>query len=149
VRANGNPSIGLLLQEGAEHSATFRRLVETIDATDGLVYVEHGRCGHQVRACLALTVHVAGPHRMLRIVVDPRRDHDELLAAIGHELQHAIEALSDPHVTDDHTIYNFFSRLAPTDNGRFETTAAIDVGLDVFAELRAASRLLRVLRAAR
>jgi hypothetical protein len=135
VRANGDQSVALLLQEAADRSATFRRLVAMIDATDGLVYVESGRCGHKVRACLALSVRVAGPSRILRVLVDTHRDHDELLSAIGHELQHAIEALNDPHVTDDLTIYHFFERIAPTDKGRFETEAAIQVGLDVMAEL--------------
>lgn len=140
VRANGDQSIAALLQEGTLRSATFQRLVARIDASDGLVYVEHGQCHHQVRACLALTVRVAGPSRMLRIVVDTRRDHDELLAAIGHELQHAIEALGDSHVTDDMTIYNFFRRIAPTDKGRFETEEAIEIGLNVMSELRAGVR---------
>lgn len=140
VRPNDSPLLARLLDEGANRSATFRRLVETIDQTDGIVYVQEGRCGHHVRACLALTVQVAGPHRVLRIVVDPRRDRDELIAAIGHELQHAVEALSDPHVRNDATIYSFFDRIGPTDRGRFETQAAIRIGFDTLAELRARQR---------
>jgi hypothetical protein len=140
VRPNDNPAIARLLDEGTTRSATFRRLVETIDATDGLVYVQEGRCGHNVRACLALSVQVAGPNRILRIVVDTRRDHDELIAAIGHELQHAVEVLSDPHVRNDPTIYFFFDRIGPTARERFETRAAIRAGTAVLAELRARQR---------
>ena len=84
-----------------------------------------------------LTVRVAGPNRILRILVDTRRDHDELLASIGHELQHAVEALSDPHVTDNRTICFFFDRIGSFRLGRFETHAAIQAGLKVSAELRA------------
>jgi hypothetical protein len=140
VRANSAPAIAALLREGADRSTTFRRLVAQIDATDGLVYVESGQCHHQVRACLALTVRTAGPSRILRILIDSHRDHDELIAAIGHELQHANEALADSHVTSDITMYNFFRRIAPTDKDRFETDAAIQVGLDVLAELRVVAR---------
>jgi hypothetical protein len=140
VRANAEPSIAVLLREAAERSETFRRLTSKIDATDGLVYVEYGLCHHQVRACLALTVRTAGPSRILRIIVDSHRDRDELIAAIGHELQHANEALADSHVTSDITMYNFFRRIAPTDKGRFETDAAVQVGLDVLAELRTGAR---------
>jgi len=140
VRANGASSIAMLLQEGAQRSATFRGLLLRIDGTDGLVYVEYGRCGHSVRACLALTVRVAGPSRVLRILLDAHRDHDALLSAIGHELQHAIEALGDPHVTDDLTIYRFFERIAPRYKDRFETEAAIETGLRITAELRASRR---------
>ena len=32
--------------------------------------IENGQCGHGLRACLALTVRVAGRHRLLRIPVD-------------------------------------------------------------------------------
>ena len=137
VRANGDASIAALIREATERSATFRRLVATIDASDGIVYVEYGTCGHHVRACLAFTVQQAGPNRILRIVVEAHRDHGELLAAIGHELQHAVEALGDPHVTDFHSLYSFFDRIAPTDKDRFETIAAIQTEMDVFAELRA------------
>ena len=41
----------------------------------------------------------------------------------------------DANVTDDLKLYHFFERIAPTDKGRFETEAAIQVGLDVLAEL--------------
>jgi hypothetical protein len=140
VRPNDSPSIAGLLDEGTNRSATFRRLVETIDATDGIVYVQEGRCGHHVRACLALSVQLAGPNRILRIVVDMRRDHDELIAAIGHELQHAVETLSDPHVRNDATIFSLFDRIGPTDRGRFETQAAIRAGTAVWTELRARQR---------
>jgi hypothetical protein len=140
VRDNGDPSIAALLQEATAHCPTFRRLVDTIDSTNGIVYVEQGRCGHNVRACLTLTAWMAGPSRILRVVVDTHRDHGELLASIGHELQHAVEALSDPHVTDNHTIYSFFDRIGRTNKGRFETEAAIQAGLHVLAEWRASTR---------
>lgn len=136
VRANDSAALAKLLQEGTNRSSTFRRLVGSIDRTDGLVYVQEGHCGHHVRACLALTVQVAGSNRLLRIVVDAHRDRDELIAAIGHELQHAVEALGDPHVRDERTIYSFFDRIGATDRGRFETQAAIQTGLDVLAELK-------------
>jgi len=138
VRANGDSSLAALLLKASERSLTFRRLVATIDESDGIVYVEQGTCFHGVRACLMLTVQVAGPNRILRIAVDTRRDQGELLAAIGHELQHAVEALSDPHVTDYRTMYSFFEHIGPTTRReRFETLSAIHAGMDVLKELRA------------
>ena len=58
------------------------------------------------------------------------------MGSLGHELQHAIEALSQPSITNGAQLYNFFRREAPTDNNRFETAAAINVGDAVRAELR-------------
>ena len=137
VRANEDPAIAALLLEAPKRSATFRRLVEAIDASDGIVYIERGTCLHGVKACLAMTVVVSGSNRILRILVDTGRSDEALLASIGHELQHAAEALSDPHVTTNMRIYYFFDRIGPTGSGRFETHAAIQAGLDVEAELRA------------
>ena len=45
----------------------------------------------------------------------------ELMASIGHEFQHAVEMLSDPTVTNSHTLFFFYQRLSG-DTGRFETT---------------------------
>ena len=135
VRDNGDPAIAGLIREATARSPAFRRLVEAIDATDGIVYVEHGPCRRGVLAYLALTVTVAGPHRVLRIVVDPRRDRRELMAAIGHELRHAIEVLSDRAITDNRAIYFFYQREGPTGRDRFETPAARRAGSEVLSEL--------------
>jgi len=67
----------------------------------------------------------AGGNRYLRVLVDRQRaDSDvDLMGSIGHELQHAIEAFSD--------------------NNRFETTAAINVGTAIRDELRRQEPLAR------
>lgn len=87
-----NAVIRALMTEAAGHSRTFRRLLETIEGTDGIVYVESGVCGHGVRACLAMSVTPAGGYRILRILIDVRQKPRDLMASIGHELRHAIES---------------------------------------------------------
>ena len=130
-----NPELADVIRRASDASATFRRLIATIDGTDGLIYVDDGKCGHGVSACLLLAVQVAGPFRVLRIKVDARRLDCALMAQIGHELQHAIEILSDPHVTDGVSAYFLLERIAPAgDRGRFETAAAVRAGLDVRRE---------------
>jgi hypothetical protein len=133
-----NPEVGALIRRASDISATFRRLTAGIDSTDGIVYVDDGKCGHGVAACLLLAVQVSGPFRVLRIKVDARRLDCGLMARIGHELQHAIEILSDPSVTDGVRAYSFFERISPgepiSDRGRFETAAAVRAGLDVRRE---------------
>ncbi len=130
------PSTAAAIREATERSAIFRRLTETLDGTDGLVYVERGQCGHGVQACLALSVKVAGPHRVLRILVCPRKTKCELVASIGHELQHAVEVLSDPAITTNPAIFFFFHRRGSFEEGRFQTSAAIQAGLDVKADMQ-------------
>ena len=135
-----NPAIAAAIESAAARSETLRRLIEAIDATDGLVYVEEGKCGHSVRACLLLSIKVAGPYRLLRIVVDLRKVGRDLGSSVGHELQHAVEVLSNPHITTNYQMYHFFNRVGPTGQGRFETLAAIETGLIIEHELDSSAR---------
>ena len=131
-----NPVLSTAIVEGAQRSTTFRRLIEAIDATDGLVYVLEGRCGQGVRACLHMSLELSGENRLLRILVNPRRAPGcELIGSIGHELQHALEALSNPNVRTSFGLFFFFHQIGPTtDPRRFETPEAIQVGSAVARE---------------
>jgi len=132
-----NPTIAALIDRTAERSATFRRELAAIEATNGLVYIEQGRCGHSVKACLVMTVTVVGPYRLLRVKVDIGRDASAVSASLGHELQHVIEVLSDPTITDNNRIFSFFQRVGPTESAvTFETAAAVKAGLTVLAEIK-------------
>ena len=141
VRSNGDPAVTTLLHDAFERSPTFRRLVETINGSDGLVYIEPGTCGPGFRACLLISVTIAGPNRVLHIRVDTRRDPQEVMGSMGHELQHAIEALSQPGVRTGALMYAFFERLAGSPSARgqleFETDDAVKAGDAVGAEIRA------------
>jgi hypothetical protein len=132
-------TIAALVARGSEWSATFQQVIDLIDATDGIVYVEPGRCLRSVHACLALRVHVVRPNRILRILVDPRKPDCDLIASIGHELWHAIEVLREPSIRSDTALFFFFAREGRTSrrvDSAFETTAAVKTGDAVRAELR-------------
>jgi hypothetical protein len=121
--------------KGVDRSPTFRRLVESIDATDGLVYVEAGTCGHSVRACLHLSMVVPGPYRILRILVDPRKARGcELIEAIGHELHHAVEVLGNPRIRSTSDLFFLFHRIGQTSIERFETDEAVRAGVAIRQE---------------
>jgi hypothetical protein len=128
-------SITALIGQAAERSETFRRMVETINASDGIVYVEAGDCGHGVRACLT-AVTEAGPNRVLRVVVDMRKKESDLMASIGHELRHTIEVLSSTRVRNNRQLYFFYAREGRVSNRAFETAAAIVAGEHVREEIR-------------
>jgi hypothetical protein len=129
------PVINAAISRGTERSPTFRRLVETIGNSDGIVYVQEGKCGINIRACLQLWVGVAEPNRLLRIRVSSRKAPGcQLAASIGHELQHAIEVLSDPKIRNFHDMFNFFNMNGRTGYGTFETDAAQQIGLAIFRE---------------
>jgi hypothetical protein len=128
--------ITALIARAAEQSATFRSLLETIDATDGIVYVETGGCAG-VRACLTLKVTIAEPHRILWIVVDPRRAACDVMVSVGHELWHAVELLREPSIRSEGALYFFLTKGGSHNPARWvETKAAIKVEEDVRSELR-------------
>jgi len=133
-----SPIIRALIHAASEKSKTFRGLVAAIDASDGLVYLNVGTCG-RVRACFLHRVTLAGPSRVLHIVVDVRPNDLALTAAIGHELQHALEVLGDTRIRTDLDIVAFYARhgLKLTGlNGAIETDAAIAAGDAVRDELQ-------------
>ena len=139
VRDVGDAQIAQLINEGIHMSPTFRSLVETIDATNGIVYVQRGDCGHGARACLVLAIHVAGPSRILRVLVNVRRERRELIAAIGHELHHAADVLANPAVTTTEGMFFHWlnGRQSMSIPGRFETIEAVRAGMQIEKELRA------------
>src|SRR6266581_6153982 len=116
-----NPAIAAAIVEAQSRSATFRSLVRAIEATDGIIYVEHGRCGHGVRACLSLSLVSGVGFRLLRILVDSAGDPIALMATIGHELRHALELLSEPAVRTPTDAYFYYVTAAPTVRAAFET----------------------------
>ena len=82
-----------------------------------------------------MSVEMAGSSRLLRILVTPRRAPGcELLTSIGHELQHALEALSNPNVRTGFGLSEYFHRIGPEGPRRFETVEAIEAGLAVAKE---------------
>ncbi len=98
-----------MIDQAVTRSSTFRRIVAAIEATDGIVYVEHGDCKHGVRACLVLDVTAAAGYRILRIIVDARQPDWDVMASIGHELRHALEVLEDPGLVDTPGVYLFYA----------------------------------------
>jgi hypothetical protein len=139
---SSNPLVADAIVRAIEQSTTFRQLNDTIATTNGIVYVEEGRCRYNVRACLMHSVQIAGSFRYLRILVTlPRAIGCELPAAIGHELQHAVEVLQNPKIVDFNTLFLFYLRAAPTTRSEvFETEAARRAGLRVRAEVIASKK---------
>jgi len=136
-----NPAITRLIARADQRSITFHGLLEDMARTDGLVYVETGLCGHGVRACMLHSVTRSGPFRLLRILIDPQSantDDAHLAGIIGHELQHALEVLSNPKITSAAAMFNFYNRTAPA-SGAFETAAARLVGDRITGEMAIAS----------
>ena len=132
-----------LFREGVERSATFRALIDAINHSTGIVYVEFGYCafGH-LNGCLLPFIAASHGDRYLRILVTPdknRRSHDQLLALVAHEMQHALEVLEHTEVVDLPTMEAMYRKIGVPLSGRsgYETSAARAAGDAVLAELLA------------
>ncbi len=137
---SSSPAIVALMHQATERSATFRHLVETIEASDSYVYVNEGECGHGVRACF-VTVTKAGSNRFMFVKVDTRKADWDLMGSIGHELRHTIEVIGDPSVTSNSAMYFFYEQVGTHGTtGAHETQAATAAGNTVRSEVRKLNR---------
>jgi len=142
VRSSSAQIIALLV-DGVRKSPMLKRLVETLDTTDGIVYFESGKCrrgADKLNACLVNDVVATGGRRYLRILVDLRESPVDLTGSIGHELQHVLEVLSDRSVTSSASMLAFYQGDGRNGARSYETPAAIDAGLTVAREIDASEK---------
>jgi hypothetical protein len=133
------PKIVSLVEAGMSRSATFQRLVDALDGSDVIVYVEPKQTRQALGGYLAHTIVSQGGYRHLHVAVDTRGSERRLVALLAHELQHALEVAQDPTARNAEDLDRLFSRLAiPFGCGGTtcaETQAAKDVEAAVSDEL--------------
>lgn len=106
-----NSRIRAAIAEGHARSMTFRNLVQDIEASNIIVYIDRGDCTcDRARACLGFVSSVAGV-RYLRSYVSLRQIQRELIQQIAHELFHASEIAGAPEVTSRAEFAGFFEGL--------------------------------------
>jgi hypothetical protein len=95
-----DPYARALLKAGAAHSATLRKLLSRLEASDVVAYVRidttlPGHLGGKTWFVVA-----AGGIRYVEILVKPADHVLSTAALLGHELAHAIEVASDAAIVD-------------------------------------------------
>ena len=128
-----------LIEKGVARSATFRHLLDSLDASDVIVYVAPKHSRPDLNGYLPHRVTVAGPYRYLHVMVDLLGAEDRIIGVVAHELQHAVEVAEAPDVRDDRSLTRLFARAHINfycGEDCFETRAAIDVQYDVIGELK-------------
>ena len=128
------------IDEGLARSALFRSLVARLDGSDVIVYVEH-ECPMSSRMFGRLTLlGTGGERRYVNVRISCMLTIPQQIAAIGHELRHAVEIADAPAVTNDASLaaeyrkVGFRSRALPAGDG-FESRAAIEAARQVWLEL--------------
>ena len=131
------PAVNVMLASGIKRSPTFARLVREIDETDVIVYVEIISTmppGLDGRLSFLTT---AGGNRYLRVQVPTNVAKDDLIAVVGHELQHALEVAAHPNVRDSHGLAMLYRLIGVqgVSSDRYDTAAARNTGRRVRSEL--------------
>jgi len=128
--------LSTLIRQAMDRSPTFRRIVDAIQASDGIVYIQRDQCRHYVQSCLVLWMGFAGPNRVLRVNVAGRKTDIEMMSSIGHELRHALEVLDEPGLRSGARMYNWYKHNHAWRGETFETLAAVEAGDAVYRELK-------------
>jgi len=133
----------VLLVEALQDSPTVRGLVEAIDRSDLVVYVESAKVPTTYRAHTQFVAATSGG-RYLRLSVSTSVPRKKVVSLLAHELQHAVEISQAPEVVDQESLEVLYRRigrqtLAGGLVSNFETPAAQAVERRVLRELWGAS----------
>ena len=144
VLRSGEIWLNRLIDAGLRRSQTFATLTASIEAHRAIVYVESRDASRANFKGAVPTSVVRTPDgtRYLRVWVLRGRAPDDMIATIGHELQHVVELLEidDGDVASGFPVTTTVAFDPRTGRRTYETDAAIQVGVAVRRELRAGRR---------
>lgn len=130
-----------LIDDGMVTSSTFRALVERLEQSDVVVYVQcDGPAQTRVAGRLTFVTSAAGLRYVL-VRLARISSRAQQIAILAHELQHANEIAETPTIVDEDSLAREYYRLghinrASTTPGiAFDTVAAIEMGQRVLAEI--------------
>jgi hypothetical protein len=133
-----------LVEQGRTRSATFHRLLGALALADVVIYIDVEPEAAQAPSGQLHFIRAGGGLRYVQITVRPETTswhrilsrHVELVAVLGHELQHALEIASAPEVTDSGTFAELYGRIGlQLQDHAFDTVAARLVGTRIRTEL--------------
>ena len=130
-----NARIANAVAEGNRRSTIFRKIALAIEATDGLVYIEPGKCWDRAKGCLLHKMSAVGENRYLWIDIDLNDTAVNVIVRIAHELRHALEILSDASIRTGQQILSFYQPQGIPLGRSYETAAALAAGAAVRDEL--------------
>jgi hypothetical protein len=136
--------IRALLDAGLAHSPLLRALVQRLASGDVVVYLQCARLSPRLDGQLTF-VSAAGGFRYVVVHLALDRPWHRQIAALGHELQHAVEIAEQPDIIDHAALARAFTRIGfarlPRQHGvrSFDTLAAMAVGERVRRDLAQSS----------
>jgi len=104
-----DPRVQEWLRIGAAESRTFRSLLNALGASDLIVHVQ--AVDRLATAGQTYFVTSTATARYVRIEVACRGSVNDMIALIGHELQHAVEIAEQPRIRDRQTLSLFYKGM--------------------------------------
>lgn len=128
-----------LLARGVDRSPTFRDLVARLGRSDVVVYVEIAPRGPGSPAGATRFITASAHLRFLHVTLDYGLPPNDLVALLGHELQHALEVAAASGIRDVETFRRYYELfgLHTSDARAFDSSAARQTGRRVRRELGA------------
>jgi hypothetical protein len=130
------------IDHGMRFSPTFQDLVDRLERSDVVVYVEADPRSQDGLAGRLLFISAQGGTRYVLVRVAVFADRAQQIAILGHELRHAVEVADAPAIVDRRSLERAYERFGYENpwslvQGRaFDTHAAVDTGLRVLREIR-------------
>jgi len=148
VRVRPTTALGRrVVDTGVARSATFRALVQALEDSDVIVYVDLKPSMDSDISGKLEFMGRGGANRYLRITVSSLHHMNMLVSLLGHELQHAVEVATASDVTTPAKFATLYRRIGvPTGPGRYDSIAARTAGYTVRAELHGRERESRLAR---
>ena len=136
-----------LIEAAAERSAIVQGLLDDLERTDLVVYIADAMPGAFVGPKSAMTL-VSGvtATRYVMIRIDSMRlPLKARIAALGHELYHALEVAAAPEVRDSAGLALLYRRIGwETTPGRFESRGAQDATFQIARQLQRGGKTQRI-----
>jgi hypothetical protein len=130
--------VATLLRVGLDRSPTLRALVDRVEESRVIVYLEmQSTIRGQLSGCLTW-IAAADSFRYVRASINPDLNVDQQIAAIAHELQHAVEIAEHRHVTSEAAMVALYRRIGDqrrSGPSHWDTAEARAVGTTVRREL--------------
>jgi hypothetical protein len=138
-----DPLIAELIATGRDRSPTFRSLLARLEQSNLIVHLKRA-AGPWTKTPRGFTRFVGstGGYRYVQVTIaNAATPSVELVALVGHELQHRVELVEAPAVVDPVTYHELYRAIGyPSCRSRrcYDTNEAVIVGQRVLAELNAA-----------
>jgi hypothetical protein len=146
VRTN-DPRVRATLAEGMARSATFRDVLDRVQAHDVIVYIEMQPRLRGRLSGVVTWVAATKSARYVRIGLNPELPAPALIAALAHELQHVAEIGEAPSVVDERSLSALYRGIGTerrVASDAWDTEAAKLTGEVVRKELATANQNQKV-----